>query len=384
MRYVCAVLSEWLLTARAEVDPKPTFETDPNPTAHATGLIADPKARSFEQFRSEIEFRKASQEEGWSFDYDVTQIGKFATGLMPAHDSDRIASPTPIGEDIKLKPKNLQDFGKDLGRVLDQGQCGSCVVFSILQNWTAAMRLRGLEYPDLSAQHLMNCGGPAGQCGGDYGARVAQRLVTLKTLFSDKDYPYTQRSARCTEASRTGERFGNIVGYKSIDGSPRTILQAIHNGLPVSVGVAANGSWAAYRSGVYNACNSMQTNHYVSVEGVDCGTSVDAEGYCRFDANGNLPAGVGTFLVRNNWSTQWGENGYMRTLITNRQGQKCNNIAGEGEILDIGIPMPPDGPTAFTIATKQVTLSVVIAPGANYSGDEAKKHLQAALTALGD
>lgn len=374
-----------LLVALNAIAEVPTFEADENPKERATGFIPDPAKRlEFETFQTEKKFAELAQADGWTFDYDVEQIGKFATGLMPVHDSDRVAtSAPPINDELKLKSKNLLDFGKDLGRVLDQGPCGSCVVFSILQNWTAAMRLRGLEYPDLSPQHLMNCGGAAGQCGGDYGARVAQRLVTLKTLFSEKDYPYTARTSRCTEGTRHGERYGKIVGYKSINPSPRNILQAIHNGLPVSVGVAANGSWSAYRSGTYNACNSMGTNHYVLIEGVDCQTAVDSEGYCKFDANGNLPHGIGTYRVRNNWSTQWGDKGYMTTLITNRLGQKCNNIAGEGEVLDVGFPLPPDGPSEFTLASKQITLTVTLVPGAIYSTDEAKKHLQAVLVALG-
>jgi hypothetical protein len=380
MKIILLALS-FLFVHPALADDPPTYVSDPEPGDYATGYVATPK--TYEQFQLEKQFDEESKSKHWSFSFDVTQVGKHPLGYKApkGHLSENAEQ---LGEGEDLKPFDIADFGVSLTPVMNQRSCGSCVVFSIIANFMDALKLRGIEHPPLSPQHLMNCG-TGGQCNGAYGQQIASDLVTLGTLHAESTYPYTATSGRCQQ--KDGERFGQIAAYKTIDGSVRSILAALHNGQPVSVGVAVDSRWSSYRSGLYNGCSSMSTNHYVVIQGVDCGTSVDGDGNCVFDAKGNLPPGVGTFNIRNSWGTGWGDGGYMVSQITDKSGRRCNNIAGgtgNAQILDIGVPMPPREPVTFTVENADVVLTVTVEPDAGFSPEEAKRYMQTALKAVGE
>lgn len=75
---------------------------------------------------------------------------------------------------------------------------------------------------------------------------------------------------------------------------------------PVAVSVAA-GTWARYESGVFGGCNATDPIIDHAVQAVGYGTDPDGGDY---------------WLIRNSWSTSWGEDGYIRIP---RQGKnaKC-------------------------------------------------------------
>jgi len=153
----------------------------------------------------------------------------------------------------------------------------------------------------------MNCGGSAGQCSGDYGERVAQRLVTLGSLVSVKDYPYTARTSRCKDTTGM-DRYGQYQSWETISGSFQSLVEALNERKPVSVGVAADGRFSSYKSGIYNGFGSMGTNHYVLAVGARCGTSVDSDGNCLFNSKGQLVNGnhEGVLVILNSWSEKLG------------------------------------------------------------------------------
>lgn len=279
---------------------------------------------------------------------------------------------------VEPPPKwDLEMFPHEHTPTMNQGNCGSCVVFAFDYVFEEGMRLRGLKFPPLSQQHLMNCGS-GGQCNGAYGEEIAEDVVRLKTLHTLADYPYTASSGSCK--TKTGQRYGQVVGYQTIDGSVRSIAQAIATGHPVAVGIAAGGSFGSYSSGIYSACNASSINHYVVIVGYDL------EGG-KFDANGNLPAGVGTFLVQNSWGNGFGDKGRILMKITDKQGRRCHGIArdkGDAQILDYGIPMPgADKPVAFSLESKDAKLDAIWKPNTMYTVDDAKKALKNALDAVG-
>ncbi len=278
---------------------------------------------------------------------------------------------------------DLEMFPHEHTSTMNQGNCGSCVVFAFDYVFEEGMRLRGLKFPPLSQQHLMNCGS-GGQCNGAYGEEIAQDVVRLKTLHTLADYPYTASSGSCK--TKTGQRYGQVVDYQTIDGTVQSIGIAIATGHPVAVGIAAGGSFGSYKSGVYSACNASQINHYVTIVGFDCETAKNPDGTCKLNPDGNLPPGVGTFLVQNSWGNGFGDKGRILMKITDKQGKRCHGIArdkGDAQILDYGIPMPEEAPVQFQVKSKAITLDAVWRPGGK-SVSEYKDALQRALNLLGE
>jgi len=109
------------------------------------------------------------------------------------------------------------------------------------------------------------------------------------------------------------------------------------------VDLNVNDAWENYASGTFNSCANDEKpadlNHMVAIEGYSCETSVDSSGNCVFDANGNLPNGVGTWTVRNSWGTDWGDQGYITTKATNSKGQLCNALATDAFITLYRLPL---------------------------------------------
>lgn len=368
-----------LLSTAAYAEDKPTFDTTDQAPDRETGLVKP--VLTLQQFQADKEYKVRSRTEGWTFQWDASQLGKHPlNGLQKIEREGEPLMFAHRGE--KLTPFDVRSFGKKLTPILDQGQCGSCVVFAVLRAWMDTMLIRDLTFPLLSAQELMNCGGQAGQCSGDYGERVAARL---KKIIDSKgglvpwdDYKYTARNASCTDKTQS-KRYGKLDSAPFLEPTHENILAALHNGQVVATAINAGGSWGAYKSGIYNACGSTAQNHYVAIRGMTCGTSVDASGNCVFDDNGMLPKGVGTFIIDNSWSVAYGDDGSVEMLITSRNGTACNGVGQEALVFDVGIPIPPAGPQEFKVTGRDVACDAVLQPGAKYTAAEAKAAVALAL-----
>lgn len=218
------------------------------------------------------------------------------------------------------------------GPVENQGQCGSCWDFSLTTVLRGTGIMSGKDPGRLSFNYLLNCAKDMDGCnGGDFpAAAYFVKPEGAPAYGSDGSYTGTQGTCESEPAIASTTTF-SMLGSGGSNPSFEDIAYVVgvlHQ--PVSIDVAANQDWENYSSGVYNKCNDeggAGINHMVAIEGYSCEGSVDSKGNCAFNSDGNLPPGVGTWVIRNSWGTSWGDQGYITTKATDSKGSRCNAVA---------------------------------------------------------
>lgn len=342
-------------------------------------------ALTIEQFETKTELDALKAAGKISYKYDASQIGQHSMGYVAPTDTGEFPVDSGYGDtDIPLKEVNLRTLpGIKFPPILNQASCGSCVVFSVTHNAQASLAVRKVNVPPLSPQHLMNCGGQAGQCDGDYGSNVCKRLVNLGSLTSNLLYPYTARSSSC-KVKDSMERFGRFLSFKTIPGSFKSILTALNERKPISVGIAADGRFQSYSSGIYDGFGSMGTNHYVLIVGASCGKSKDSNGVCKFDGDHLEDRTEAIVDVDNSWGN-WGDNGTIKMQFESALGRRNNNIAGGSEnaqIIDTGYNVSPEVETEYEWQGNIADVKMIYSPNSSFNPEALKESLTRRLEAL--
>ena len=226
----------------------------------------------------------------------------------------------------------------DAGPVENQGMCGSCWDFSLTTVLRGTLMTHGHDPGRLSFNYLLNCDTQMQGCnGGDFSA--AQMFIApLGAPQYGSDGSYTQAQGQCLSEKPVASAIsykllGSDLGQYPNVPAPSFediayVVGVLHQ--PVSIDIVADNNFENYASGVYNDCsdnNISDINHMVAIEGYNCETSVDKTGNCVFNKHGNLPPGVGTWLIRNSWGKSWGDNGYITMKATDSTGTRCDAVA---------------------------------------------------------
>jgi C1A family cysteine protease len=183
--------------------------------------------------------------------------------------------------------------------------CGSCWAFgtdAVLES--AILRATGKQVI-LAEQQLVSCQPSYGTCeGGDFAFGFYQQVGANH----ESDFPYAAADVACKTDAPQYEKIAkwSYVGDQFDSPSTDDLKQAIYQFGPIAVTVAASDSFVAYKGGIYNACDSTDIDHILTLVGWDDADQV--------------------WLVKNSWGTDWGEQGFMRIKYTDANGQKCNSI----------------------------------------------------------
>jgi len=208
-------------------------------------------------------------------------------------------NPTEAVEIVEFNTFNVPeslDWRKS-GRVTpikNQGQCGSCWAFSTTGVLEGFFHKTTGQLPDLSEQQLVDCSGIL------YGNLGCNGCMPSRALNYVKDKGITTQAAYPYKAVKASNCVTQGGAYK-IKGQSQPA--ASHDGLvgalqlhPVSVAVDAT-NFKNYKTGIFSDCDT-KLNH-----------AVLAIGY-----------GADHYIIKNSWTTGWGEDGYIRLAKGNTCG----------------------------------------------------------------
>lgn len=196
---------------------------------------------------------------------------------------------------------------KDKNRVTPvrhQNTCGSCWAFTTVSLLEASYKIQQNKDYDFSEQQIVDCargnnGQRAGSCNGGWYGNAFESLQR-RGAWLEKNAPYRNKDSMCPGLTSTPYRVVSW-GYIRPDGGAPTVAEmkkALTKYGPIATTVKVTPPFQAYAGGVFdehvrlNAPNDV--NHAVVVVGWD-------------DRKGSR----GSWLLRNSWGTQWGEQGYM-------------------------------------------------------------------------
>lgn len=203
--------------------------------------------------------------------------------------------------------------GACMNEIQDQGGCGSCYAFSTLPVFEWLICKRTGKLYKFSEQFIIDCG-PESEFGSQFEGCIGGKPSTVGKFLAAygaellQDYPYVQDYGTCPygNAMKNPETTGYLrLGDQAAKGYKIRMKFFEHyiKFAPIKISIGMRGDFSEYGGGIHQA--------------KDCCKGIpNATEYCG--GHGVLMVGHGRedgeeyWLIRNSYSTDWGEEGYYR------------------------------------------------------------------------
>ncbi len=232
--------------------------------------------------------------------------------------------------------------------VKNQGQCGSCWAFTVTEELETAIFLSTGQLPLLSVQQVNSCSTSDSGCNGGDPVSAYEYLVSQGVQL-ESSYPYTSGSSGQTGSCNYNSSavVGHLTGYRfaipscgdSEDLScsnqaaqEASIQQQIATSGPASVCIVAS-TWQYYTGGVIAPAN--------------CSSDWNSMNHCaQLVGYGTPSSGSPYWLVRNQWGTDWGVQGYIQLQMGGNTCGIANEVTYVKGASYLNGPSPAPVPTA--------------------------------------
>jgi C1A family cysteine protease len=184
-------------------------------------------------------------------------------------------------------------------RVVDQGNCGSCVAFGVVATMEGVARYtrRTSALPvDLSEAHLFYCYGrrAGARCGTGWWPDQALNACRDTGVTFDDYYPYTAGDQDCTGLNADWpNHLAKVTAWQFLNNNPGGMKEYISTYGSVTACFDVYQDFFNYGGGVYrHVTGSYAGGHCVTLIGYD-----DAQS---------------CWIAKNSWGTGWGAGGYFQ------------------------------------------------------------------------
>ncbi len=217
--------------------------------------------------------------------------------------------------------------------VQDQGQAGTCYSFGTSCAVESAMAIKTGVLTKLSEQQIVDCstiknGGPNMGINGGQIAPTFEWIGKVGGLCTEQAYPYVSGTTKATGTCQktcskvSGSSVQSVVNVKPK--SDADMMTALSKTV-VTIAIEADESkFQLYKSGVFTGACGTSLDHAVALVGY--GTT----------------NGLDYYILRNSWSSSWGDGGYMQIGKGNdpATGKPYNNGAGQcGLLMEASYPV---------------------------------------------
>jgi len=225
-----------------------------------------------------------------------------------------------------------------LQHIRKQGACGSCWAVAAVTVLESHAEIHTGKRRTFAAQQIVSCMPNPQECGGQGGCRGATAGMAFEWVLQhgcaeENAMPYQAKDIPCnlqTSGSPTqsllgmkamldddmddmapavnlgGSAFGMTGWHQLSENNYEDLMRAVATQGPVAVSVAANGGWHHYGFGVFDSCDKDAImNHAVVM------TGYGVDGDQKY------------WQIQNSWGRDWGEDGRMRLLRHDDEGEWC-------------------------------------------------------------